>query len=996
MIRTITALAFALLLAVVPALADEPPADWTATVLDSFDSLPLKVSAPVTAASPAIYSQFKLTPAKDAKVAGASLLWQVTAQPGMAEAALLVGDEITACDGVAVWVKNPAAHELNLALRLTDASGETWNGRPVALEGRKNWFQYVLKVAEMSGSVGKYPIAPFRTMELILSGLQSGKPYALYLDELRTLTAPPPDVTISNVVIPNEINAGKPLPVRATLRFSGRSGAQVQVDLRLSREGIPVSHAQTSVLADNAQPLQQDLVLPIPAHIASGTYEVRLSCLGATPAAVPEQEVQVAGVPSPVKVTVWRPAQGGCLVVDGKPLPIIGGWFCGEQMPRQAPWVMFPVTCSFDPTAQAAAVWLGPDTFDFSRLDARIAQLLSLNPDAYLIPVVQICSPPWWDKAHPKELMVYGDGKTTLPVSVEGTKRSYASWASALWRKDASAALARLIEHLQQSPAAPAIIGYQLASGEDGRWVYPGATKGVLADYSYSQQTAFQAWLKNKYQTVTALRVAWGQPSNPVKSPEALKEIQPIMGWNQARIPAQARRLLAPTGVLHDPSAMQDVIDYNTFCSDLVAETIRYFAQVVRTATQETKLVGVSYGQLFDLAASRAGLQNGGQLAISPIIQAPELDFITSPGTSDLTGATPVQTTFAASLADHDKLWIATAPQKPGLAATVTALGGGGVVAQSGYDPQAWPAQVRGLPPDLGRSSVSEIAVIVDDISAAYTSCTSELAKPLLSDQRVSLSLLGAPYDVWTLDDVIAGRVTGYKLYLFLDAFYFDAKSRQQLVDVLNNEQAMIVWVYAPGAIDTGLGGRTMKELTGLTFARPMRRLPRTGKETDAEADAARSDVGLLQVKVGEAGGYSYGSPVAVTPRFACVDDQADIRGTLAGTDLGGLAVKQSGDLKMVWSAAPHLPAGLLRGLATEAGVHVYTDPGDAVWVGTHVLALRAGADGEHGVRLPKLAQVYDLATGQPLGQKATGFKVTLKAGQIGLYYYGDSPLVDR
>jgi hypothetical protein len=149
-------------------------------------------------------------------------------------------------------------------------------------------------------------------------------------------------------------------------------------------------------------------------------------------------------------------------------------------------------------------------------------------------------------------------------------------------------------------------------------------------------------------------------------------------------------------------------------------------------------------------------------------------------------------------------------------------------------------------------------------------------------------------------------------------------------------------------------------------------------------------------VRVGGEGGYVYGSPVPLSPRFICVDDKADVRGTLAGTSFGGLAVKDNGNLKSVWSAAPHLPASLLRSIAVDADVHLYADDGDGVYLNRSLIAVRAAADGEHTIRLPRLAQVYDLADGKPVGKQANQFQVTLKAGQIGLYYYGSAPLADR
>ena len=968
-----------LLLLTSAALAEDVPAGWTATPLEAFDRLPLAVLTPPAALLRTDFSQFKLSLTRDVKISGQSLLWEFTANKAAAQPALVLGKAslptTLACDGFALYLKNPAQYPLQLYVRLTDTSGETWRSQAVPLGDHKGWFQYLFPFTDFTGMGSKLPAAPYQALELVVSGLKQGEPYSLYVDELRALSAPPPDLRLSGLTAPREVVAGRSLPVRATLKLSGEATRPVQLLAQLSAGSVPVACTQTTVVADPRQAQSLDLAVPVPTHIASGNYRLSLTCSGAALAEPPAQDVAVQAAAPLTRITANSPAHGGTFAIDGVPLPLVGGAFASGAMPRQAPWVMVPCTADFDATGQSETVWLGPDKFSYAALDARLAAVLSANPDAYLIPVVYLSSPPWWDQQHPRELMVFGDGKTTLPESVPGAKRTFASWASPVWRKDASAALTRLLQHLEESPFAPAIVGYQLASGENGRWAYPGASQGVFADYGHPQQEAFRAWLKAKYTDVKTLRVAWSQPALPVNTPEALKEIQPIMGWKQARIPDQNRRLRGPSGVLHDPTAAQEIIDYQIFASDEVVDTIRFFAGVAREATGKRKPIGAAYGQIFDLAATRCGVQNGGHLSLAPACEAEELDFLVSDSTRDDPAGPPLLATAHNSVTNHGKVWITLAAGQQGLGGLVGGLSGGGMVAQQGYAPEKLPRALPSLPPTLDRSSVADVAVIIDDISAAYTSCGPELMKSLLCDQRVSLSLMGAPVDVWTLDDLMGGRAAGYKEYLFLDCFYLDGQWRKQLVDLLGQQPCTAVWVYAPGAIDQAIGGRTMKDLTGLTLVQ-------------------RAEKGLLQVKAGD--GYTYGSPLSLSPRFVCVDDKADLRGFLAGTTLGGLAVGVNGTTKSVWSAAPHLPAGLLRGIASDADVHLYCDDGDGVYLNRSLIAIRAAADGEHVVRLPRLAQVYDLASGKAVGSKASEFRVRLRAGQIGLYYYGDAPLVER
>lgn len=989
---TLTLLLTVILAAGAGVRADDLPADWTAASVETFDREPFAVAQPPQDLLRRDFTRFSLTRFPGARVAGASAQWRLQPDDGVHEAALSLPLS-AGVDGYAIWIKNPLSHAVGLAVRVTDASGRTWRTQPRLLLENKNWTRYVFGLDRL-GDSQQFPQIPYRSAALVLSDLQPGQDYTLYLDELEALQAPPPQLRGVELTAPAQVRSGDSIPVGLVFESTRPAATPVQLTLSLQLNEAPAM-LRCAALAPGQSRLR--VMLTIPRHIASGAYQLCVQAEGAQLSGLLSREVRVTGTPPPSRVEVLPPALGGCFAVDGAALPLIGGWWQKDAGPERFPWVMVPVTSDFDFTGRCAQVWLGPDEFDYSAVDRKIAAALGANPEARVIPIIHVSSPPWWDQQHPKELMVFGDGKSRLPVGVSGAKQTVASWASEVWRKDAATALSRLITHLEGGPWAPAIIGYQLASGEDGRWIYPGATEGVLGDYSAPQQDAFRAWLKNKYQDISLLRVAWGQPRDPVNSAEALKEFRPIMGWHQASVPNPARRTRAPSGVLHDPNAAQDLVDYQVFCSDLVAETIEHLAQAASQASGGKKLIGVSYGHLFDLAATRTGLQDGGHLALAPVCASQHLSFIASPATMPGAENLPVPGTAAQSLARHGKLWLAQADAQQAGTAIVNALTAGGVAAVEAMPQSApWLPRLSSLPAAMPRHSISEVAVVVDDISAAYTARGNDLVKPLLSDQRLGLALMGAPYDVWTLDDVLSGSATGYKLYIFLDTFYLDANARKQLAVALGQQKCTALWIYAPGVLDLAINSRTAKELTGLTLVRPLQAVPGPKVADGSDGPVIRTDRGPLQVRMGGAGGYVYGTPAAITPRFAAMSDQADIYGSLVGSEFGGYAVTRHGDFKSVWSAAPHLPASLLRSIAAEADVHVFADNGTGVYANQNLLAVRASADGNQRIQLPRMAEVTDLADGRPVGPAATSFTVNMHAGEMRLYYWGSAPLTAR
>ena len=73
------------------------------------------------------------------------------------------------------------------------------------------------------------------------------------------------------------------------------------------------------------------------------------------------------------------------------------------------------------------------------------------------------------------------------------------------------------------------------------------------------------------------------------------------------------------------------------------------------------------------------------------------------------------------------------------------------------------------------------------------------------------------------------------------------------------------------------------------------------------------------------------------------------------------LALKRFPDWTSVYSATPGLPSGLLRNLAQTAGVHIYSETGDAFYAGRGIVALNAGKSSSKLIRLPSRFVVREI-----------------------------------
>ena len=1003
------------------------PADWTTQTLCSCDdesmfSTPVYGVTGVRAYAESSYAAFRFAAVGDVKVRGKALKWRVRPSPHRDNTARLccLGDLRQPFDALSLWVKNPEGREIGFRMGMTDADGVSWSAGWVAIGAMQDWRQLFFGLSDFKGGDdGQQPVFPLRSLSLTISGLHPAADTVLYFDEIESHTAPPAAITLARVEAPETAVAGQSFPARVIVSVTEPVKTPRVLCLRLLSGDTIVAETPLRFETDMTQwrigvTQASDAVdVPLGARLRSGAYHLVVAGDGCKVDAAAAQGVTTVQVRGPDKRTQAevRDRRGvPTLLIDDQASPALfaGGAPAphahGPAAPRESyrrfgeagvHLYSLPVTSDFSFSGTAPDVWLGPDTFEYTGLDERLATILAADPQALILPTVSLCSPPWWDERHPQELVAFDDGAKLLPAVTTGRKRTVASFASPLWRKDAAESLRRLIKHLGDGPCGDHIIGYQIGSGENDAWYSWGLMEGAFGDYSHPQQEAFRAWLQARYGTLENLRVAWGQPKSPITTAEALNVSHAILEWAQVKTPSPAERRRGEGLALLDPTTMKPLADYQLFISEQVADTIRYFAKAVKDAAGEGKLCGVSYGHIAEASAVPNGLQNGGQLALSQVLADQNIDFLTSSATEagrvplDRSDSSPAVT---ASIRAHGKLWLSDdetvdmpigerrSPwREPELA--LTQGGGLRLCAGTGIEDNETLTAIRRLAEialKADRRSAAQIAVVVDDMSAAHTLCSSPLGQGLFSDQFEELAHVGAPYDVWMLDDLLEGRAPEYKLYVFLDAFVLGGQERQKLTALLARDGKTALWIYAPGAVDEMISPSTMRELTGIALT--MVTTPEPLRVTLAGSHPAYAP--------NVTGPLTYGIATSVAPAFTCLDPRAEVLGRLPG-GRAGLVARKFNNWTSIFSAAPGVPALLLRDIARSAGVHIYSDSDDALYANRSLIGLYARTAGAKRITLPQATDVYDLVHGKVLARHVTEFTADLPAGQTLLVYTG-------
>ncbi len=102
-----------------------------------------------------------------------------------------------------------------------------------------------------------------------------------------------------------------------------------------------------------------------------------------------------------------------------------------------------------------------PDEPDFPIADRLIGQLLEACPDAMIFPRVNTAMTKKWETAHPDELC------DTMPAASPAPRACFSSDA---WLEETKRMLGAFIDHIEASSYHDRIVGYQIANGNTEEW----------------------------------------------------------------------------------------------------------------------------------------------------------------------------------------------------------------------------------------------------------------------------------------------------------------------------------------------------------------------------------------------------------------------------------------------------------------------------------------------------------------------------------------------
>jgi hypothetical protein len=599
---------------------------------------------------------------------------------------------------------------------------------------------------------------------------------------------------------------------------------------------------------------------------------------------------------------------------------------------------VFPsgILCSLKvPYSQFGEVWTGEGQYDWANLNAQVDQLIANAPQAKIALMVHLDTRDWYQEQNP------GCADTFVRLA------QTAGWQK--WRLAAARYLRDQLDYLDQH--------------------YP---ERVFAVFLFAGATC--EWYTRNPED--------GLADNPITA----RDYQNWYGQD-AVLPDHITLHRTTDGCFRHPQQDQAALDFWRWNNEVVADTIAWFALQVKAHTRGTRLVGVFYGYLIELSNQRLIIQSHN--AMTRVLNDGNVDIFFAPAsyTFRKLDSTSGFLLPLDSLRLHGKLYFhevdntthlandniyAQALQKyahnrlDNLRQTVmysrreTALAmmhGQGYwwfdMFAGWYDDAALMDELAAIRQATLRlwqgdmRSASEVAVFVDQESSYFIATESCVNQSLVKNQSEALIRAGLPWDCYVTDDLCHPDLPDaqYRLYLFLNLFKPSPAIRSRIA-ALRQAGKSLLFLYAPGYVtDDDLAVGPMQDLTGL---------PLTLKPS--------SDNGLITADLGQ-GPVVFGFPQPVAPLFTipAAAEGCQVLGRYVDDDRPALVVRRRGQAFDAWCGAGPLPPAVLRELFRRAGVFVYAEGNDPLYVNRGLFGLYAHRGGKRTVRFPGAVCLQDI-----------------------------------
>jgi hypothetical protein len=468
------------------------------------------------------------------------------------------------------------------------------------------------------------------------------------------------------------------------------------------------------------------------------------------------------------------------------------------------------------PYCEYPPVWRWFDKYDFASLNKQFDDVLAVNPDTEFICMIDLNTPSWLQR----QMALRGHC-----AECESFSMLSCACANPEWRKFTGEYLKTIVKHME-AHYGDRVKAYLLACGATDEWM------------DYSRGSAGRA--------KTAAWTEWLEKHGRDKIP----------------VPALERIDRADfENLIRNPQHEQDVVDYTQFSGDVIVDTVLEFAAETRTLIPAQRQIGMFFGYILELTRDR--MVSAGHLEYERLYASDDIDFFISPGTYQdrpIGGGSGFMVPYG-TLKRHGKKflheidhrthtyncdldeyvsigwmfpWKNQAETDAGLKREFALamvnqtslwcfdMWGGVFITQETMKLVEKSREIWETYTQKPLKSVAEVALVVDPQSARLLNDKNPLCSKIYAETRNKLNRLGAPFDVISVNDLVAMDISQYKLLVMPGLFELTPGKETMFKEYVFNSGRTVLFVYAPGISDgTKLDTNNVEKLSGVEFQTP-------------------------------------------------------------------------------------------------------------------------------------------------------------------------------
>lgn len=668
-----------------------------------------------------------------------------------------------------------------------------------------------------------------------------------------------------------------------------------------------------------------------------------------------------------------------------------------------------------------------------------LEDLIKLIPDAYVIMRIGLHPPDSWIEENPDECFTYQDGSkpgVRLYYDIKGRdlKHLY-SLASQKWRNRAGEALLETCDALDKHPNSDRIIGYFFAAGGTSEWYYslPLEEKGKYGDYSEAFKREFSKLLKEKYGTVDKLREAWKDETVTFENPKIYGMHERFFAkdydnsfWFEDEYPLTYTQDMMNNGSnignFLDVDQHMGVFDFYRAWHLSVADSQIHFARLIREKYGKTKITGSFYGSYG--ATDFFGCTAGGVLRIldsgyMDLLAAPGVYFNRQPG--GFTGQREMNDSFRLRntmfVVEEDTRTHMELPffknlfdyYKPEDAVEVLKRDFGRNISEDLY---AWwydndkklerykdehyynlfakQQEIAIEAYQRNRIKGNEIAFIYDEESISLVSHRTTVEVVELF-RNYEIARIGAGVDQYYHNDMSHPKMPDYKLYVFFNTFALTDEERKSIKEKLKKNNAVALWIYAPGIINLESSKKFdvkhMSELIGINMIQVNEKWP-----TKFQPHESSTLLGNLNpdIMYGSNTRKPHGNILVnfktidtyVSPLFYADDKNAKHEAYYLLNGYPAVTSKFVDGFYSIYHGAKMVRSDFIREVAKFAGVHIYSESEDVIYVNNNYLTIHASTTGTKKITFKTNVSPYEVYENKYYGKDIKTLEFYMKKGK--------------